>query len=80
MRPVLWVVVQRRVGATLRGVHSAARESASVWALGERSQEGGFVPSGQAFIDCGWHVEPGLRCASAVLRVRARIPSGQDYT
>ena len=31
-------------------------------------------PSGQPFIDSGWHEEPGLRCAAAVLTGRARSP------
>ena len=50
------------------------RESASVWASGERSGEGGVAPSGQFFIDSGWHEEPGLRCAIAVITARARSP------
>ena len=42
--------------------------------LGSRREVVGrwVCPSGQAFIDYGWHAEPGLRCASAVLWVRAR--------
>jgi hypothetical protein len=49
-------------------------ESASVWASGERLEEGGVVPSGQLFIDSSWHEEPGLRCAAVVLIARAQSP------
>ena len=41
MGPVLLLAVQPRIGASLCVVHSAGGESASVWASGEGSEEGG---------------------------------------
>ena len=35
--------------------------------LPERGQRKMGLPSGTPFIDSGWHEEPGLRCAAAVL-------------
>ena len=55
-------------------MHSVRHESASVWASGEKSEEGGVAPSGLLFIDSGSHEEPGLRCAAAVLLARAWLP------
>ena len=55
-------------------MHSVRYESASVWASGERLEEGGDAPSGHLFIDSNSHEEPGLRCAAVVLLARAWLP------